>query len=98
MKKSLVENAGLWKKTIAALMAICHTMVVTTFSGIVLFDSFLSGAPLFILHRLSIASDELYYKAVSVIINWTTPILVFGFPTIYSSGTKVYAHDTRILF
>jgi hypothetical protein len=47
-EKVLGGKCRLWKKTMAALMAICHTMVVTTFSGTVLFDLFLSGAPLFI--------------------------------------------------
>lgn len=91
-RKSLVENAGLFKSII--VMIVCHAMV-SVLCITVLYDLSFFGIPLFLFKRIGIISDNMYFKMTSAVTNWTTPI-VFGFPMVYS-GTRLYSNDIDIL-
>mmetsp|Transcript_12288 Transcript_12288/g.14297 ORF Transcript_12288/g.14297 Transcript_12288/m.14297 type:complete len:442 (-) Transcript_12288:77-1402(-) len=91
-RKPLIEDAGLFQTIV--VMVFCHISV--TFLCInVIFDLFIFGLPVLLLHSISILPSSLYYNLTSKIINWTTPI-VYGIPMIFS-GTTVYVDNAQIL-
>lgn len=84
IRKPLVDGAGLFKTII--VMLLCHASV--TFLCVnVMFDLFIFGVPLYLLHAIGILHSSTFYKLTSMIINWTTPI-VYGAPMVFS-GTKL---------
>ena len=78
-RKPLVENAGIFKTIL--VMAFCHASV-TLLCVNVMFDLFVYGIPVYILRRVGLLSDRLYYSLTSKIIDWTTPI-VYGIPMVF---------------
>ncbi len=91
-RKPLVEDSGFFKTT--AVMLFCHASVAFLCVN-VMFDLFVFGVPLFVLHTIGLLQSNLFYKLTSVVINWTTPI-VYGIPMILS-GTRVYIDNVDIL-
>ena len=91
-RRSLVEGAGTLKTLV--VMTFCHFSVALLCLN-VLFDLVVFGLPTFILYAIGLLPSTLYLKMTTMIINYTTPIVMF-MPMMFS-GTTLYVNDVDLL-
>ena len=77
-----------------AVKAYCH-FAISLLCFNVLFDLAFFGVPLFVLYKMRLLSPSLFLRFTTVLINWTTPI-VLAMPMVFS-GTKLYCNDIDLL-
>ncbi len=90
-RRPLLEEASILKTL--AVMIFSHASV-SIMCICVLFDLVVLGLPCFLLHRIYLIPPRLFYKITSMLIDWTTPVVLL--PMVLT-GTKVYSENIDLL-
>ena len=75
------------------VMIYCHFSVALLCIN-VLFDLFVFGIPAYVLNKLHILPNSIFFYITSLIINWTTPIVI-GMPMVLS-GSNIYLDNVDL--